>query len=282
MSFTPGCPMLLVDERDRQYLFNIPKDGEPAIRIRGENLSQELLLSQHNGGVLRTEIMRRYLVLKPSLDQIIMNMPRQAQVIFPKDLAIMLHYGDVAPGQNIVEVGCGHGALTMSILKALGGQGRLVTYDIRIDHLNRTRKNIALYLGQQYLDGWQPELGDLTLFEDSPSQASDDAQEPGSLQPGLPLPQAQCLFSDIPEPWLLIPAASEMLDSGGIWVAYIPTVLQLMNQVHSLNKSPAFSLAEGFETLQRFWHVSPPSVRPRHGMRGHTGFIVTARRRRRQ
>ncbi len=280
MSFSPGTPMLLVDERDRQYLFNVPLDGEPAIRIRGENLTQEMLLMQNNGGVLRTELRRRYLVLVPTLEQIIMNMPRQAQVIFPKDLALMLYWGDVAPNQTIVEVGCGHGALTMTLLRALGRQGQLLTYDIRMDHLNRTRKNIALYLGQEYLQNWQPKLADLTLLNPAEEQQAPEPAE-HSLMPAQPLPRVQRFFSDIPEPWLLLEAAAQMLDDGGVWVAYVPTVMQLMHQVEGLNRHRCFSLAEGFEALQRYWHVSPPSVRPRHGMRGHTGFIITARRRQR-
>lgn len=288
MSFSPGAPMLLVDERDRQYLFNIPLENEPAIRIRGENLDQPTLLSQKDGSVLRTELRRKYLVVRPTLEQIIMNMPRQAQVIFPKDLALMMFYGDVAPGQHIVEVGCGHGATTMTILRALGKGGRLLTYDIRSDHLNRTRKNISLYLGQEYLADWQPVLADLTLWGEPEGPEEQDAEHgidnPAlkPLFPASPLPRIQRFFSDIPEPWRLIEAAAEMLDDGGIWVAYVPTVMQLMHQVEGLNKSLFFSMAEGFEALQRYWQVRPPSVRPRHGMRGHTGFIITARRRQRQ
>ena len=268
--------MLLVDERDRQYMFNIPRGDEPAMRIRGENLTHEMLVSQPSGGVLRTELRRRYLVLKPTLEQIIMNMPRQAQVIYPKDIASMLMWGDVAPGQRIVEVGCGHGALTMSLLRALGREGHLTTYDIRPDHLNRTRKNIALYLGEEYLERWSSVAFDITTPEQN-HEGPDDSR--AAVLQGEPLPRAQAVFTDIPEPWRMLDAAAAILVDGGVWVAYIPTVLQLMQQVVGLNHHRAFSLAEGFETLQRYWHVSPPSVRPRHGMKAHTGFIITARRR---
>jgi tRNA (adenine57-N1/adenine58-N1)-methyltransferase len=271
--------MLLVDERDRQYLFNVPAPEEAAVRVRGEILSSALLTGQHNGGVLRTELKRRYLVLKPTLEQIIMNMPRQAQVIYPKDIGHILMWGDVAPGQTAAEVGCGHGALTMSLLRALGPQGKLVSYDIRPDHLNRTRKNIALYLGPEYLARWSPVNRDITSPAGEEKAAGLDVaglDAPPYLRDIVP---AQRLFCDIPEPWRLIEAAAMMLEPGGVWVAYIPTALQLMYLVQAMNQARAFSLAEGFETLQRYWHVSPPSLRPRHGMKAHTGFIVTARRR---
>jgi tRNA (adenine57-N1/adenine58-N1)-methyltransferase len=267
--------MLLVDERDRQYLFTVPAPEEAAVRVRGEVLPTAALAGQHNGGVLRTELKRRYLVLRPTLEQIIMNMPRQAQVIYPKDIGHMLMWGDVVPGQAAAEVGCGHGALTMSLLRCLGPQGNLVSYDIRSDHLNRTRKNIALYLGPEYLARWSPLNRDITSpAEEEKMEGSESA--PPYLRDIVPV---QRLFCDIPEPWRLIEAAAVMLEPGGVWVAYIPTALQLMSLVQAMNQARAFSLAEGFETLQRYWHVSPPSLRPRHGMKAHTGFIVTARRR---
>jgi tRNA (adenine57-N1/adenine58-N1)-methyltransferase len=275
MDFPPGSPLLLIDERDRQYLFNVPGPEEAPVRVRGENLSFSQLTAQHNGGVLRSELKRRYLVLKPTLEQVIMNMPRQAQVIYPKDIGHILMWGDVAPGQTIVEVGCGHGALTMSLLQALGAEGKLISYDIRSDHLNRTRKNIALYLGAEYLERWSPLLQDIT----SPQEGEESRENSPLPAPGPDLIPAQRLFCDIPEPWRLCPAAAAILEPGGVWVAYIPTALQLMHLVQAMNKDRCFSLAQGFETLQRYWHVSPPSLRPRHGMKAHTGFIVSARRR---
>lgn len=258
--FRSGQPMLLVDERDRHYLINMPGPDEPALRIRGEALSHEMLAQVPNGGLLQTELRRRYLVVKPTLEQVVMNMPRQAQVIYPKDLGLLLMWGDVAPGQDIIEVGAGHGALTMALLRALGPGGKLTTYDIRRDHLNRTRKNILLYLGEEALSRWTPVTAD-------PS-AEGFAQQP-----------VDRLFTDVPEPWTMLEPAARIVKPGGVWMSYVPTVPQLAEQVQGMNYHPAWSLAESFEALQRWWHVRPPSVRPRHGMKSHTGFIIIGRRR---
>jgi tRNA (adenine57-N1/adenine58-N1)-methyltransferase len=112
----------------------------------------------------------------------------------------------------------------------------------------------------------------------SPEEAVDQEETAlAALKPDI-IP-VQRLLCDIPEPWRLLTAAAAMLKPGGVWVAYIPTALQLMQLVQAMNRHRAFSLAQGFETLQRYWHVSPPSLRPRHGMKAHTGFIVSARRR---
>ncbi len=259
-TFAPNDMVLLVDERDRQYLLQVPPPEGPPLRLRGEKITNEDLCVMHDGDLLITALRHRYLVLKPTLQETIMNMPRQAAVIYPKDLALMLMWGDVAPGQRIVEVGCGHGALTMTLLRALGPDGRLVTYDIRQDHLNRTRKNIALYLGQEHLARWTPILAD-------PGQAGFGEQE------------VDRLFTDVPEPWQFTQAAALALRPGAIWVGYVPTVLQMMELVLAMNAHPCWSLAQGFEALQRWWHVRPPSLRPRHGMSGHTGFLVAGRRR---
>ncbi len=260
LNFSVGEPMLLVDERDRQYLVVVPPPEGPAARVRGEAFGSEVLCAQQDGGVLVSPQRKRYLVLRPTLGQTVMNMPRQAQVIYPKDLALLMMWGDVAPGQSVVEIGCGHGALTMALLRALGPQGRLTTYDIRRDHLNRTRKNVAAYLGPELLERWTPVVAD-------PSQE------------GIAERDVDRLFSDVPEPWTMLEAVAACLHPGGIWAAYVPTVLQMAEQVKGLNAHPAFGLAECFEALQRFWQVKPPSVRPKHSMSAHTGFIVIGRRR---
>jgi len=257
--FAPGQSMLLVDQRDRHFLLTVP-EPEKSVRVRDESFSSEALCALHEGEILISPRRLRYLVLRPTLEQVIMNMPREAQVIYPKDLGLMLMWGDVAPGQQVIEVGCGHGALTMALLRALGPEGRLISYDLRRDHLNRTRKNIALYLGEDELFRWT-------------SRQADPSQE------GFAEQTADRLFSDIPEPWSLGPAVAQTLKPGGVWVAYIPTVLQMAKQIETLAADKAFCLEQGFEALQRYWHVRPPSVRPSHTMKAHTGFMVVCRRR---
>jgi tRNA (adenine57-N1/adenine58-N1)-methyltransferase len=259
--FAVGEVMLLIDQRDRSFLVTVPPPGDLAVRIHGEPLKSEDLTVLKDGGLLVTATRRRYLVLKPTLQEIIMNMPRQAQIIYPKDLALMLMWGDLTPGQRVLEVGCGHGAMTMTLLRALGPAGELVTYDLRRDHINRTRKNVAMFLGEEHLSRWKPTVGD------------------PSAEEGFAERDMDRLFTDVPEPWTMVEAAAQALRPGAVWVAYIPSVTQMAEQVKSLNAHPYWSLAQGFEALQRFWHVRHPAVRPNHRMSGHTGFMVVGRRR---
>ncbi len=257
--FREGEPMILFDERDRQIMFLAPADDE-VVRLKGEALEGSLINALHEGELLVTPQRRRYLVMRPTLGQVVMNMPREAQVIYPKDLGALLTWGDVAPGQTVLEVGAGHGALTMTLLRALGPRGRLYTYDLRLDHLNRTRKNITAYLGLEYLERWEPVKAD-------PSQE-------GVAQRGV-----DRVFSDVPEPWSLDQAVVDALRPGGLWTAYVPTVIQLTRQMEAISAHKDLCLAECFELMQRFWQVRPPSVRPAHSMKAHTGFIIVCRRR---
>ncbi|MCB2188097.1 MAG: methyltransferase domain-containing protein [Deltaproteobacteria bacterium] len=257
--FTTGDPVLFIDEKDRQTMLLVPLPLE-SVNLKGENYTGAQLCALHDGELLITRRRKRFLVFRPTLRDIIMNMPREAQVIYPKDLGMLLTWADIAPGQTVVEIGTGHGALTMALLRVLGPTGRLVSFDIRQDHLNRTKKNIAQYLGEAALETWTPILADPVTEE-------------------VEAPPADRLISDMPEPWTLLATVARLLKPGGVWASWLPTVLQLANLVESIKKDPGFCLPECFETLQRFWQVNPPSVRPTHDMKAHTGFLITCRRR---
>lgn len=257
-AFQPGDNMYLVDEKERYGMIVVPEAGE-SVGFKGDKFTSEQLCALHEGELLRTKN-HRYLAMRPTLEQAIMNMPRQAQVIYPKDLGMLLVWGDVAPGMKVVEVGIGHGALTMTLLRALGPDGRLASYEIRQDHINRTSKNIVQFLGQNALKNWEPLLAD-------------------PMEGGLEHKSWDRLFTDIPEPWEMLPAAKEALRPGGVWVAWLPTVLQMVNLVEAVSGDPYFCLPVCYETMQRFWHIRRPSVRPAHDMKAHTGFVVACRRR---
>ncbi len=257
--FRAGEYLLTVDEKGRQRLVKVPQEGG-AVRLKGEDIPADQLLGAHEGQWILTPQGRRYLLLRPTLEELIMNMPRQAQIIYPKDLGMILMWADIAPGQMVVEVGTGHGALTMTLLRALGPEGKLVSFEVRSDHLSRTRRNIAAYLGEEVLERWEGVLGN-------------PAQE------GFGQREAERLVVDIPEPWSLLEHATALVVPGGVWLSWLPTVVQVTQLVEALRAHPAWCMVRVFENLQRFWHVRPPSVRPVHEMKAHTGFVVVGRRR---
>ncbi|KIX13486.1 tRNA (adenine-N1)-methyltransferase [Dethiosulfatarculus sandiegensis] len=257
--FAPGDPIFLVDQRDRQYLELAPLPDKK-LKLRDEYIPYERVMELHDGDLLISPIGRRYLVFKPTMREVVFNMPRQAQIIYPKDIGAILMWGDVFAGQSVLEVGCGHGAMTMSLLRCLGPTGSLVTCDLRRDHLNRTKKNIVKYLGESYLESWTPVWG-------NPSEGVLDQYK------------VERIITDIPEPWEILEVAAKALKPGGVWTVYVPTVTQMTKIMEAMNGTPDFCLVDSFELLQRHWHVKLPSVRPAHTMKAHTGFIITCRRR---
>jgi tRNA (adenine57-N1/adenine58-N1)-methyltransferase len=183
-------------------------------------------------------------------------MPRGAQVVYPKDQALILVLADVYPGATVVEAGTGSGALTMSLVRAVGPQGRVFSYDVREEFQRTARRNIERFLGET------PTLV-LRLHD---------------ITAGIPDAPADRLILDLPEPWRVVGPAATALRPGGIFLAYLPTTVQVQLTVEALEASRAFALIETVESLLRPWHVAGASVRPMHRMVAHTGFLVVARR----
>lgn len=194
-------------------------------------------------------------VFRPTYAQLIPHLPRQAQVIYPKDVGTILVWGDIHPGAQVIEVGAGPGATTIALLRAVGPQGRVVTYEIRDAFATMARDNVARFYGPA--PQWALTVG--------------DAYE-GFAERGV-----DRLVCDVSEPWRVVPHAATALRPGGVFVGFIPTVPQMQQLVVAL-RDGGFAAIEAMESLQRFWHVTDRSVRPEHRMVAHSGFLVVARR----
>ena len=249
-----GDSVVLFDRKDREYLKTL-RTGE-TISIRGGTIAVDDLLGKPDGVSVRSSLKEWFVVLRPTLERLIPNLPRKAQVIYPKDLAHILMWGDVFPGATVVEAGVGPGALTLALLRAVGPQGRVISFEIREDHARAAERNVARYFGEA--PQWTLEIGDVSE--------------------GLRNVDADRIFLDLPEPWRQTELAWRALRPGGVFVGYVPTVLQVKGFVDSLKEHGGFACIDTMETLVRYWHVKDMSVRPQHRMVAHTGFVITARR----
>ena len=187
-------------------------------------------------------------------------MPRGAQVLYPKDLALIPMWADVYPGARVFEAGTGSGALTMALLRAVGPRGLVVTYEAREDFARTAMTNIERYMGPV------PNLIPLRRNAYEGISLLDD---------GLPFDR---LVLDLPEPWQVVPHAAQVLRSGGMYVSFVPTVPQVVQTVEALERATVFGMIETFETLLRTWSIQGRSVRPDHRMVAHSGFITVARK----
>ena len=252
--FQADEPVVLLDRKDREYLTRL--DPRRPISIRGGKISVDDIIGRDEGSAVRSSFNEPFLVFRPSLPQLIPNLPRTAQVIYPKDLGPILIWADLFPGARVIEAGVGAGALSMALLRAIGSDGQLISYEIRQDFSELAQNNVARYFGPS--PNWTVKLGDVAA-----ELAETDIDR---------------VILDLPEPWHVIERAWKALRPGGILLCYLPTVLQVKNLVDALRDDKRFACIETSESLMRFWHFKAMSARPQHRMVAHTGFLTTARR----
>ncbi len=244
----------LLDRRGRSYLFQLTASALFESHIG--NCPASDLIGRPEGCRVLTSKGHRLLAVRPTLADLTLRMPRLATVMYPKDLAAMLVYADIFPTARVLEAGAGSGAVTMALLRAVGPSGRVYTYDLRQDMIDQTTQNLDRYFDKY--DNLEIKIGDVyTGF------AEDDLDR---------------IILDLPEPWHVVPHASDALIPGGVFFGFVPTVPQVDDLVRSLRAQQTFGMIETMEIMFRQWNVSGRSVRPSHRMVGHTGFIVTARR----
>lgn len=227
-------------------------------------LEHDTLLGLPDGSVVRASNGDEYLALRPLLSDFVMSMPRGAAIIYPKDAAQILALADIFPGATVVEAGVGSGALSLWLLRAIGDQGELLSFERREEFAEVARANVAAATGASLDDpprGWSITLGDLT--DELPRVA-----EPGSVDR---------VILDMLAPWECLDAVATALAPGGVLLCYVATVTQLSRVAEAIRATGRFTHPESSETIVRGWHVEGLAVRPDHRMVAHTAFLLTAR-----
>ncbi len=251
--FSAGDLCLLLDPRGRRYLIEI-RPGQ-TFQYHGGYLRHEALLGLQPGAVALSSSGGRIAVFRPRLADYILKMRRGAQVVYPKDIGPILHWSDTQPGDLVVEAGTGSGALTLALLRAVGSTGRVVTVEVRPDHMKHAQGTVQRFLGR---------------IPDNLTMVAGRVEEVlGEWQPDR-------VILDLPEPWEVAEPAAGAMAPGGILCAYLPTVPQVQQLHEALHRTGRFVAIETFEMLIRNWKVAGRAVRPESLMVGHTGFITVA------
>jgi tRNA (adenine57-N1/adenine58-N1)-methyltransferase len=247
-----GERVLLVDSKDRRYLVMLAAGA--TFHTHAGILAHDDIIGLSEGSTVTGSTGRSFLALRPTLEDVVLKMPRGAQVIYPKDLGAILIAADIGPGQRVLEAGVGSGALSMTVLRA---GTAVVGYELREDFAQRARANVAATLGTDA--PYRVEIRDVTE--------------------GIDERDLDRILLDMPEPHKVVPAAAAALRPGGILLSYLPTINQTALLRQALDETGGrFGLAVTQEIMRRTWHVEVRSVRPDHRMVGHTGFLTTARR----
>jgi tRNA (adenine57-N1/adenine58-N1)-methyltransferase len=247
-----GERVLLIDPKERRYLLTLVAGA--TFHTHAGVIAYDDIIGGEEGRTIVGSTGRQFLVVRPTLSDVVLKMPRGAQVIYPKDLGAILIAADIGPGQRVLEAGVGSGALSMTLLRA-GAQ--VVGYELREDFAERAKANVTATLGEGA--AYRIEIRDVTK--------------------GIDEVELDRILLDMPEPHEVVAAAATALRAGGILLAYLPTINQTALLRRALDEAGScFGLSETQEIMRRTWHVEDRSVRPDHRMVGHTGFLTTARR----
>ena len=253
--FRAGERITLTDNKNRRHSVLLAPAGR--FHTTKGAVEHDELIGQPEGVVVTSVGGTSYLAMRPLLNEYTVTMPRGAAVIYPKDAAQIAMAADIFPGARVVEAGVGSGALTCTLLRAIGPSGRLTSYERREDFAAQARKNVDNFFAMP-LPTWDLVVGDLV---------ESLTEEP-----------VDRVILDMLAPWECVEALSAVLVPGGVFCAYVATTTQLARTVETLRVQGGWTEPEATETLLRAWHAEGLAVRPRHDMVGHTGFLVTARR----
>jgi len=254
--FTAGERVQLTDAKGRHYTMTLIPGAE--FHTHRGAIAHDAVIGLQEGSVVKSSNGALFLVLRPLLVDYVMSMPRGPQVIYPKDAAQIVHEGDIFPGARVLEAGAGSGALTCSLLRAVGPEGRVVSYEQRADHAEHARRNVSVFFGQAP-GNWQLIVSDVA-DSDLPDGSFDRA------------------VLDMLAPWEVLDTVSRLVITGGVLMIYVATVTQLSRAVEALRAQQCWTEPRAWETLQRGWNVVGLAVRPQHSMRGHTAFLIATRR----
>ncbi|WP_442575579.1 tRNA (adenine-N1)-methyltransferase [Microbacterium sp. F51-2R] len=257
--FRIGERVQLTGPKGRLHTVTLRADGE--LHTHHGVLRHTSLIGQPDGSVVTNSSGHEYLALRPLLRDFVMSMPRGAAIVYPKDAAQILAEGDVFPGAVVVEAGVGSGALSLWLLRAIGAQGRLVSFERRAEFAEVARANVETFTGDRP-ENWDVVVGD--LVEELPN-----AVAPASVDR---------VVLDMLAPWECIDVVADALAPGGVVVCYIATATQLSRVAEYIRGTGLFTEPDASETMVRGWHVEGLAVRPDHRMVAHTGFLLSARR----
>lgn len=254
-NFAAGDLVQLTDPRGKMHTISL-EPGSAYHTHRG-SLPHDDILGRPEGIVVTSSNGTAFLALRPILDDFVLSMPRGAQVIYPKDAARIVGLANLGAGARVAEAGVGSGALTCSLLRAVGDAGSVTSYERRPEFAEVAQRNVERWFGLRP-ENWHLRLGDMAI--------------------DLTERDLDAIVLDMLAPWECLSSVAAALAPGGVLVGYVATTTQLSRLVESMRVTGDWTEPRAEETLLRTWHLEGLAVRPDHRMNGHTAFLVTARR----
>ena len=253
--FKAGDRIQLTDPKGKLYSFTITP-GKEWHTHKGW-ITHDDLIGLPEGSVVSTTAGLKFTAFIPLLADYVLSMPRGATIVYPKDAAMIVGVADVYPGARVLEAGVGSGALTLSLLRAVGPKGFVHSVERRQDFADNATSNLTNYF-TGLPENWRLDVG--SVQEQSFSEKFDR------------------VILDMLAPWECVEMAAEVLRPGGVFLAYVATTTQLSTTAEAIKSDGHFTEPESSETIVRGWHHEGLAVRPQQRMIGHTGFLIHSRR----
>jgi tRNA (adenine57-N1/adenine58-N1)-methyltransferase len=250
-----GETVVLRDARDRRALVTLVAGA--SWHSNAGAVAHDAIIGRAEGSAVRAPKGTEFTVTRPTREELVLKMRRGAQVVYPKDQAMIGVMADLRPGLSVAEAGAGSGGLTLALLDAVGPAGRVVSIERREDHAEVARSNVDRFHGGAP-DHWRLVIG--------------------AAEEVLPTLRVHRVVLDLPEPWVLVPAVAAALAPGGILVTYLPSIVQVARTTEALRDDGRFADVTTLEVLVRPWDVDGAAVRPAHRMVAHTAFLTRTRR----
>jgi len=257
--FAVGDRVQLTDPKGR--LHTITLEAAKEFHTHHGRLAHDDLIGAADGSTARNSAGVEYLALRPLLSDYVLSMPRGAAVVYPKDAGQVVAMADIFPGARVVEAGVGSGALSMSLLRAVGDGGSLHSFERREDFAAIAQGNVEAFFGCPH-PAWRVSVGD--LVEALPAEVERASVDRVVL--------------DMLAPWECLDVVADALAPGGVLICYVATTTQLSRLAEAARDHGGFTEPAAWESLVRGWHLEGLAVRPEHRMHGHTGFLLTTRR----
>ncbi len=254
----------LIDKKGKRY--QIVLKANSSFSFTRGTISHDDIIGLEEGSTVKSSLGEKLVVLRPTLAEYISKMRKGSQIIYPKDIAAILMLGDIFPGAKVLEAGTGSGALTMALLRAVGKDGLVVSYERRKEFSAIAKSNIKAFF-DEVEPGGKEGSGKLELKE-------------GDVYDGIEEKDLDRIILDLPEPWRVLEHIEKSLRNGGILLCYNPTVLQIykLSRRIELRYERSFRVMGIYEVGMREWEIKGRSMRPEHKMIAHTGFIFVARK----
>ena len=253
--FVAGDRVQLTDQKGKIYSITITP-GKEWHTHKGWIVHDDLI-GLPEGSVVSTSAGLKFTAFIPLLTDYVLSMPRGATIVYPKDAALIVGFADIFPGARVLEAGVGSGALTLSLLRAVGPTGSVHSVERRDEFAANATTNIENYFGGRPAN-WSLAIGSVQ------EQEFDH--------------EFDRVILDMLAPWECVEMAAKVLRPGGVFMAYVATTTQLSATAEALKDDGHFTEPESFESMVRGWHHEGLAVRPQQRMIGHTGFLIFSRR----